>query len=1537
LKYARWDGAKWRTAVVDNCDDTGGNAITIDRGTDPLPHIAYQKNGDLYHAMPKDVFPPQPVGDFVARPLNGAVLLGWDLRHDDTDLAGVRITARTDHFPTGPQDGRIVVDRSQIPGQEDSIQDTPLSNGIAQYYAIFTYDSLRNYSEGITRAATPNSAGPIGDAANFSAQGADSQVTLSWTNPIHPAFVGVRIVARTDRFPNGENDGTIVCNKTGTQGAGDSYPHTGLVNGNTYYYTAFAYDNLGNFSGGVSKRGTPTDQTPPAQIQGFTAEAMSNRVKLTWRTPSDPEFAGVIIRWSTVAYPSGPDTDRLLVDLTALPNTDMQYIHSSIPNGQKVYYSAFACDLSRNFAIPGVQANGTPHDTLAPLPVLNFSGTATQTSVALNWDNPGSSDLDRIEIWRGKNEFPLTRDVYKYSHIYSMDPAAPSAPGACGDQGLKSDTNYYYSAFSLDEFDNASNPATLLMHTKTNPIPPCAEVTNVQSDTSTPDMVTIRWDNPNDPHFVGTRIVWRTDRAPLSPEDSGEYQDIPGIPGSSGEFSIPDATQDNYYITLYTYGGASPHVWSNGIGIIVNPTSPPDPGEEKRILKYALCKPSPAFETIEMYHKPPNPPETDVTAKIYYGQWVDGSDQPFFEIEGAIQLTNQDCLSEWTRTFYFPRIRVLNHPIHNIVLRIVDNKGAEWDQVKFAYCVPDNTPEDNDFFDETDLLALTNLERLNRSFDAEDWWDVQPETPENLLKNTLMGRLLNVCADGGQFFYVKPDKALESLQNDFFMKFDFIDIPEYLLILGGDDVIPFPRITTYLPLHAHGVDDEAYWVTYSFAYGRIPFYEDAHEENMRVAKNLLPDTAQGLSSVRLNRSVILTGRDSSDEVTDMNFGLAGLGAMNNLNQLENSPIWHRKSDDGSNYLMGYTAENLINGVLPISAHGNLMEIALDARNSNGSTFSTGTMIDFNSGLRLHNVPSPPDGFLSFNSSRQMSNTIVYAYSCDTMNLTQSSDPGEGYACLFNNHGTLGYDFLLCGAKSYFGYGIEVSTIYGCRATDSFLNHLCQASNEQDAVALGDVYYSTWGLNPGFMHFGYPKQEVWAAKKTSGSNPLTSSESFENTTRLHLDDYQIKMNQGAARISFQGSLSGQPVDSNQWIFPGNPILPYVEKVYNLPPGSVVSDLDVAYTPESIGDYILETSEKNNLSSDAFPYDSDGIYFPDPVKSLYWKEKDGSLTHIIRFFPFQYDSESGSVTLLQDLTTTLTLGNRTGFIQHSSLDRESVYKGEPFQLTVIATPNHMIRVERENSILVKMESDGATQTIILDSGILSQGYNRIKVRLFDLGEEAFQDEETFGVTVRHTRIHLPKPSTVESLTTGQNLTVMVRIYNDSPNLSKPELRIIGLQEGSRQDAGIGSLEMEPYSWHDVELEMNTLNFKPGYLRIYSEALAGSERFESPYALVELTDGPDSDGDGLPDNFEEWIGTYTDNPDSDNDGLTDREESDYDGIERQLNPWSEVYNPGGTDTDPMNPDTDGDGFTDGEEVLRGTSPIDPNDFTLHIWMLY
>jgi hypothetical protein len=104
----------------------------------------------------------------------------------------------------------------------------------------------------------------------FTATGATAQVTLNWTNSTSSDFSQTIIRYRTDgKFPVSPADGFAVVTKAGAAGAADSYVHTGLTNGTTYSYSAFAVDATGNVAPAAKMAATAQDVTAPAAVQNL--------------------------------------------------------------------------------------------------------------------------------------------------------------------------------------------------------------------------------------------------------------------------------------------------------------------------------------------------------------------------------------------------------------------------------------------------------------------------------------------------------------------------------------------------------------------------------------------------------------------------------------------------------------------------------------------------------------------------------------------------------------------------------------------------------------------------------------------------------------------------------------------------------------------------------------------------------------------------------------------------------------------------------------------------------------------------------------------------------------------------------------------------------------------------------------------------------------------------------------------------------------------------------------------------------------------
>lgn len=92
---------------------------------------------------------------------------------------------------------------------------------------------------------------PPGSVASFSATAGVRRVTLLWQNPSDSDFEGTRIHYRTDRFPSGPDDGTLLADVAGSPDANASWTHTDPPAG-VVYYAAYAYDAVPNYAAGAT-------------------------------------------------------------------------------------------------------------------------------------------------------------------------------------------------------------------------------------------------------------------------------------------------------------------------------------------------------------------------------------------------------------------------------------------------------------------------------------------------------------------------------------------------------------------------------------------------------------------------------------------------------------------------------------------------------------------------------------------------------------------------------------------------------------------------------------------------------------------------------------------------------------------------------------------------------------------------------------------------------------------------------------------------------------------------------------------------------------------------------------------------------------------------------------------------------------------------------------------------------------------------------------------------------------------------------------
>ncbi len=295
-----------------------------------------------------DTTPPGPVTNFAADTGEKLLSLTWT-KPNDADLQGIRIQRSTTGYPANKDAGTTVYDSTGV-----SYIDEELTSGATYYYSAFTYDDQLNYSSRTTLMGIPlPDTTPPAAPTNTVAVADDTVIHLSWVNPTDSDFAGVRVQRLTSGYPADWTIGRNVYDGTDT-----SRDNGGLINGLTYYYCVFAYDFDGNFSAPGQAFAIPGDVTPPALVTNLTATASTGQISLSWTNPTDADFAGVRIKYSTTLYVTDPGTSGLY------EGTGTSFVHSSLNAGTTYYYSIFSKDEVPNWSAPAQVFAVTPPSTV---------------------------------------------------------------------------------------------------------------------------------------------------------------------------------------------------------------------------------------------------------------------------------------------------------------------------------------------------------------------------------------------------------------------------------------------------------------------------------------------------------------------------------------------------------------------------------------------------------------------------------------------------------------------------------------------------------------------------------------------------------------------------------------------------------------------------------------------------------------------------------------------------------------------------------------------------------------------------------------------------------------------------------------------------------------------------------------------------------------------------------------------------------------------------------------------------------------------
>lgn len=230
-------------------------------------------------------------------------------------------------------------------------------------------EETQKSSEYSTSSTTTSSTTTLSAPTGLTATSGDTKVTLSWT-----------VVSGASSYTVywGTATGITSSSTTISSISTNTYSHTGLTNGTTYYYKVAAVDSAGTgtLSSEVNAAPTATSSGSTSTLSaptGLSATGAAGQVTLDWTALSGASSYNVY--WDNASPITSSDSA-----ITSI-STD-NYTHSGLDNGTTYYYKVAGV----NSAGTGTLSSEVSASTPLPAPD-NLTATAGFKQVALDWDN----------------------------------------------------------------------------------------------------------------------------------------------------------------------------------------------------------------------------------------------------------------------------------------------------------------------------------------------------------------------------------------------------------------------------------------------------------------------------------------------------------------------------------------------------------------------------------------------------------------------------------------------------------------------------------------------------------------------------------------------------------------------------------------------------------------------------------------------------------------------------------------------------------------------------------------------------------------------------------------------------------------------------------------------------------------------------------------------------------------------------------------------------------------------------------------------
>ncbi|MFT7578345.1 MAG: hypothetical protein ACI9MR_000003 [Myxococcota bacterium] len=212
-----------------------------------------------------------------------------------------------------------------------------------------------------TNAAGADTTAPSAVTGLAAVNADGTSVGLSWVDPVDADLDGVMVRYQTGSAPATAKDGLLGADVAAGVLAATV---TGLTDGITYYFSAFAYDTSDNYSAAASVNILTDDAVPP-DITDLAATAGDAENVLTWTNPGVSDFQEVDVRFAGGATPPATSGDGTSIYTGPLET----YTHTGLTNGTEYSYSIWAYDDANqesagkdtDSATPAVPAFASPN------------------------------------------------------------------------------------------------------------------------------------------------------------------------------------------------------------------------------------------------------------------------------------------------------------------------------------------------------------------------------------------------------------------------------------------------------------------------------------------------------------------------------------------------------------------------------------------------------------------------------------------------------------------------------------------------------------------------------------------------------------------------------------------------------------------------------------------------------------------------------------------------------------------------------------------------------------------------------------------------------------------------------------------------------------------------------------------------------------------------------------------------------------------------------------------------------------------------